>query len=269
MNVRSARIMVLLLCSLTAMSAYTSEDQLVPVRSDLSSYGRAEKAAHHLYSDLQSFICTERVDRFRNTEDGQTTVALDTLFSQLSFENGVETYSGILQNGKSLSRMSDLDGAWSKGEFGTLIFQTGVLLSSAIPSSSRYEELDGVPANLFSFEVPETRSPWDLEVGTLHFKVPFHLDVWVSQLTGEIVKIVRTSTAVPSGTGIYQIVWGVTLGPVNLNGRTWLLPKSGEYVVSYEDSFRRDSNLLTFSGYHRYDALSVIKFDNLQENKAQ
>jgi len=51
------------------------------------------------------------------------------------------------------------------------------------------------------------------------------------------------------------------LGTVELNGKSWLLPKSGEYAVFYADSHRREWNLMSFSGYRHYGSEVTLSFD--------
>jgi len=72
--------------------------------------------------------------------------------------------------------------------------------------------------------------------------------------TAEILKIARSSLSVPQETRISEVDWNVTLQSVELNDKHWLLPKTGEYTVLYEQSNRREWNLLNFSNYRRYGA---------------
>lgn len=238
----------------------TSADAPGPSADEFQLYSLAKQAAGSLYSSLLSFVCKERIERFRSGPDTAAPRAIDTLTSNVSFEDGSEHYTEIEQNGKHRSHMSDVPGAWSEGEFGTLIRQTRDLLTSQQVSFWRYEDVDGVAAGLYTFEVSEAQSPWDLKVGSRHFRVPFRTEVWVSRATGQVLKIARASTSEPAGTGISEIHWTVTLAPTMLNGKEWLLPKAGEYAVTYHDTDQKHWNLLSFSDYHRYETEVTIHF---------
>jgi hypothetical protein len=85
--------------------------------------------------------------------------------------------------------------------------------------------------------------------------------VWISTATGEIMKIARTSLAIAPETGISGLEWKVTLEPVEINGKQWLLPKTGEYSVLYDQSNRREWNLMNFSNYRRYGSEVALRFD--------
>jgi hypothetical protein len=212
------------------------------------------------YTDLQSFVCHEQMDRFRSHINGDNAKRLDTVTAQVSFENGVESYSAIQQNSRLRSSMNEIPGAWSEGEFGTLLRQTKTLLTTRPSSSQPAKSQEGEAGVLYTLSVPGQESPWELIVDNQKFRVPFITEVLVSQTTGRILKIKRTSTAMPASFGISQIEWSVNLKPVLMDGNQWLLPASGEYSILYEKSNRREWNEITFSGYHRYTGSSVIHF---------
>ena len=221
---------------------------------------RAQLENELLYSDLQSFVCDEHIDRYKGRLTGETGRQIDTVTARVSFENGVEHYSDIHQNSRERASLSSLPGAWSEGEFGTLLRQTHTLLGTQPVTLKADSELGGTPAAVYTIEVGEQDSPWDLVINGTSYKVPFRTDVWVSKESGRILKIERTSTSIPPGMGISELRWSVTLDPVNMEGKTWLLPKAGEYEVQYADSRRREWNVMTFSGYRRYGSRVVLHF---------
>ena len=225
---------------------------------------RARDANKQLYSELESFVCNERMVRYRGRLDSPTGRQIDTVTARVSFENGEEHYTLVRQNNRSRAGISGLPGAWSEGEFGTLLRQTQVLLTTQAVTFLRNEEVDGSPAALYSFDVSEMESPWDLEVAGQHYRVPFRTQVWVSSASGEIVKIDRTSTTLSAAARISELRWSVALAPVEMNGRTWLLPRSGEYSVSYEESGQREWNRMQFSDYRRYGSEASLRFDRVK-----
>jgi hypothetical protein len=52
----------------------------------------------------------------------------------------------------------------------------------------------------------------------------------------------------------------VNLKPVSLDGNEWLLPATGEYMIDYAKTNRREWNEITFADYHHYTASSVMHF---------
>ncbi len=225
---------------------------------------KARLANNDLYASLKSFVCQEEIQRFQGNPHGNKARSIDHVSANLAFENGVERYYDIRQNTRSLASMSAIAGAWSVGEFGTLLQQTAQLLASPAVSYVGAASLAGDPAIVYRVRVTEEQSPWDLAVGTQHYRIPFTTDVWISTASGEILKITRKSIAIPDETQISEIVWDVTLDAVNLNGRAWHLPTAAAYTVTYAESKRREWNQMSFFGYRRYSAESSLRFEGFQ-----
>jgi hypothetical protein len=222
---------------------------------------KARAANENLYASLQSFVCHERIERFQGRLNAESGRPIDTVTANLSFENGVEHYSDVRQNTRPRGSLSNLAGAWSEGEFGTLLLQTQALLRTQPVFFQAFTTLGDTATAIYRFDVPGEISPWDLEVGGQHYRLPFRTDVWISTRTGEIVKIARTSLSIAPETRIAVLEWKITLEPVELNGKQWLLPKTGEYSVIYDQSNRREWNLMSFSDYRRYGSEVSLRFD--------
>jgi hypothetical protein len=221
---------------------------------------RVRGANELLYSTLQSFVCDEQIERFKGPLSAENPQHIDTVTTKVSFENGIEHYSDILQDNRPRAAISNVQGAWSEGEFGTLLQQTQILLATQPAFFRTYADVDGTPAAIFRVEISEQNSPWDLEVEHHHYRIPFRTDVWVSRATGQIIKIERVSTAIPPQVKISEMRWGVTLQAVQLDEKSWLLPKTGSYAVLYKAKDRREWNDLRFSDYHRYGSEVALRF---------
>lgn len=222
---------------------------------------RAAAANRDLYSTLQSFVCGEQIERYRGHAGSAGGKHIDTVTAKVSLENGTETYSDIQQKKRPIRELAELGGAWSEGEFGTLLMQTEQLLRTQRVSFEGQTEVNGAPAVLCRFDVLAADSPWHLAVSGENYLIPFHTEVWIAAGTGQILTIARTSNDLPGPLGIAQIDWGVTLSAVTLNGKSWLLPGRGEYQVTYRNSGRREWNTMTFEGYRRYGSEVALSFN--------
>jgi hypothetical protein len=258
---------------LSAAAAHPGDDkgatpstnlEAIPLKQNPDLLAQVRLVSDELYTDLQSFVCAEQIHRFRGSLAGGDAHPIDTVTAKISFQNGNEQYSDIEQNNQARPAISSIGGAWSEGEFGTLLRQTQVLLDTQPVVFSGYRELGNMPAATYSFHVSEQDSPWDLDIKSREYRIAFDTEVWVSRSTGEILKIVRTSTSVPAGMGISELRWSVTLERAELNGKTWLLPKTGEYEVLYEKTARREWNVMNFSAYRREGSEVALGFDGVK-----
>lgn len=213
--------------------------------------------------DLKTFVCDERVERFRSRSGSPTPHHIDTLTAHVSFENGIEHYSSVHQNEREIAQFSSVSGAWSAGEFGSLLQQSADLLGSGKLGASAATEWNHEPVTLFRFDVPASESPWELVVENGDTRaIPFHADIWVSNSTGKIVKVERMAQQLPAELGILRIEWGLTLQPISIHGSNSLVPASAEYSVTYSTVDRRESNLISFTNYRRYGSESTIQYEH-------
>jgi len=233
----------------------------VVARTDIQILEHARAANVEVYDSLQSFVCNEEINRFWGSLNGQTAQPLDTVTAKLSFERGVEQYTNVKQDNIPRNGMSSVPGAWSEGEFGTLLLQTQRLLTTQKVDFESFADLKGEQTARYHFDVSAEDSPWDLSASGRHYSLPFRTSVWISVNTGEILKIERATTAIAPETHISQIQWGITLEHFGINGRTWLLPATGSYAVLYNESRHREWNQMSFTGYQRYGAEASLKFE--------
>lgn len=228
---------------------------------DVAVLARARAANRDVYSSLQSFVCKEEISRYKGDLNGQSARALDMVSAKLSFEDGVEQYSNIYENNRQRRSLSSLPGAWSEGEFGTLLLQTQQLLSKQEVSFDTFADVKGAAAAIYHFDVAEEESPWDLNVGGQAYRIAFRTSVWISVDTGEMLKIDRTTQGIAAESDIAEIQWSITLEHFTFDGKTWLLPSTGSYAVLYKESQYREWNLITFSGYRHYGSEAAVKFN--------
>lgn len=241
--------------------SFTSLAGSAPDAQDLRV--KIQSANQALYSDLQSFICDERIDRFSGSLAGSQGRQIDTVVAKVAFEDGQEHYTDIFKNKKKLSRISHLSGAWSQGEYGTLLQQTKVLLAAKPIEFRQKTVIDGVPASIYSFNVNEQESPWQLIVHSQSYNVPFRTYVWISEANAQILKIARVSTSLPVETRVRELNWFITLQPTDMGGKTFLVPKAGQYAVLYTEGADCDWNTITFTNYHRFAAEATLSFDGM------
>jgi hypothetical protein len=223
---------------------------------------RGRQASSRIYQQLSSVVCRERIERFKGSPSDVEGRALDVITSDVSMEEGVERYSNIRQNNKSRASISHIGGAWSEGEYSTFLRQTAAVLSSdKIIKMGVITRLNRTPAILFPYDVSQEDSTWDFLVRSKHYLLGFHGEVWISQTTGEVLRIRRTASHVPAGTGISEVDWSVDFGPNDLDGHSFILPSRATYSVAYSRDRHREWNVISFADYHHYGVDITIHYN--------
>jgi hypothetical protein len=232
-------------------------------KSDLggSFLVNAKQVNRALYDSLGSFVCQERIDRYTKRGHGIRAGHRDTITATLSVQDGTEQYSNLRRKGRQLRKFSELGGAWSEGEFVTMLKHTEQVLATQSVTLEGEEEVQGKAAAVYDFFTPAADSQCILWIDGQQYIVPLLTRVWIAEDSSEILRISRTSTQLPEALGIAQVRWNVSLNKVNLNGRQWLLPTTAEYLLDYLDSKHNEWNVINFSDYHRYSAETFIHFE--------
>jgi hypothetical protein len=128
--------------------------------------------------------------------------------------------------------------------------------------------LNGVPAVMFPYDVDEASSTWDFVVKSHRYVLPFHGELWISQSTGEVLRIRRVAQRIDVSTGISEVDWTVDFSKVEIGGQPLCLPAKARYSVTYLRDQSREWNLMSFSGYRRFGSESTIKFAEVTEESA-
>jgi hypothetical protein len=228
--------------------------------ADQALISRVNETSANIYNNLKSFVCDERIERVRSALNGERERPIDVVTASLSFESGSEEYRNIRQNAVARESMSSIAGAWSEGEFGSLLLQTGQLLRSQPITDLGEADENGEKVAIYAFEVGANDSPWQLVIESNSYRVAFRTEIWVSAATGQILRIARRTLTLPAAIRISAIDWSVTLRQTRLQGSDWTLPASAEYGVSYAEKNRRELNRITFDHYRRYGSEVAVRF---------
>lgn len=229
-------------------------------KADFDLLNKAQVENEKLFESLQSFVCDETIVRSHASLDLSSVRRIDTLTAKVSFENGTERYTDVRSNNRARASISHLNGAWSEGEFGTLLRQTRELLNSQQVTVLDSVMISGAPTLRFQFDVSESETPWTLIVEGHSYRIPFRTVVSIDKASGQILEVHRRSMSIPAETRISELQWSVRLDGVAVRGARWLLPVSGEYSVLYADENRREWNRLEFSNYRRYGSEVALRY---------
>ena len=241
----------------TVMDQHVSEPKAT---SPADLLDRIIVSASQIYEDLKNFVCREDIERYKGNSRNPAGRKIDVITSTVSYDRDAEHYTDIYQNNKPLNQIRGLSGAWSEGEYGTLLGETLKALRSRKIVSTASAQLEGAPAVVYSFNYSADESPWEIEVSGHHYFLPFRGQVWASPQTGAVLRVDRIATDVPQQTGIAGVNWSISFGAQTADKRPFWLPTKAVYSVSYLDGGRHEWNLIAFSGYRRYGSDVVVRF---------
>jgi hypothetical protein len=189
----------------------------------------------------------------------------DTIEEQLTYVNGKEAYTVLALNGKKTPGAvhSQIEGAISWGEFGSLLSQVFDPASHTVFSWDREELVTGRRGWAFKYHVPK-------ESGTTVVDQPSNLAVVVSY-SGRIVidpdtkDVLEISSVldIPGTFRIRNVSRKVVYSDQDIGGKHFCLPSHSE--LHMEEGTRIFDNRIDFKDYHRFSSDSTIHFDSLPQ----
>lgn len=268
MNLSKAVAFLLLLVAIAACSAESkpTEDQNA-VLEDTRAY------ALRYVERLPDFICTQITRRdvgVRNFSTGFGGAVMtnimhesnDIIDEQLTYSGGKESYTVLSLDGKKASgaRHTQLAGAISWGEFGSLFSQVFDLASHTVFTWDRVERVQGRQLWAFKYRVPK-------EFGTTVIDQPTQRTIVVSY-SGKVVidpetkNILEISSAldIPATFPIHNVTRKVVYAYQDIAGKKYCLPLHAE--MRMEEAQRVYDNQIDFKDYHHFSSDSTIIFSN-------
>jgi hypothetical protein len=223
---------------------------------------KARQAAMEFAAALPNFICQEMMSRFRSTTPLSGWQPLDMLTADLMFENGKEQYQKLAIDGKAVRRrMDQVRGAWSTGEFGSVLAQLFSPAKAAefrrVPDGSRN---DTSGAALYEFDVPRDRSQWMISVGDRGAMPHYRGSLRIEPDTGRVERIEMEACDLPAWFPANRVESTIDYQAVAIGTQEYFLPVHSEMLMCFRGENYCVRNAIAFANYRRYGSESRIQF---------
>ena len=256
----AALTMIFALCALPGLSAEVKAGGQSTASAEWSRWFELVRQKALEYSEtLPDFVCVQTTRRYSATGDNNAWVTRDVLEAELSFNQKTERYSHIRLNGKAKQGpMESIGGAWSIGEFGSLLRTLFLPETQAEFRKEGEEQFQAVATIVMEFRVSQERSRWTLSFENSHsLNVGYRGTVWVDASTHQILKINQRTLPLPPSfpityseiTTLYNYV-----SMSGLEGKTFLLPQTAHVILYERKPPIRSLNVIDFRNYRKYTA---------------
>jgi hypothetical protein len=222
---------------------------------------RAREIALLYTANLPNFISTETIRRSGLSKGSQTWKPLDTLTVDVAFSDKGERYNMLAINGKPTKKtFSQVGGAKSDGEFGTIlrwIFRTE---SATKFHWERSEELRGRPMYVFSYDIEQNHSVYIVGTNQLRMITAFGGLVYVDRETSQVMRITHAPSGIPAYWPLVTVSGDLDYGFAEISGHKFLLPLHAEQTFAMRDG-RQARNTMDFDNYRKFTAEATLKFE--------
>ncbi len=228
---------------------------------------RATDAALDFTESLPAYVCQEMMSRYQSETRPARFNALDVLTMNLVYENGKEDYRDLAINGRHTDKtLQESGGAWSTGEFGTVLID---LFAPATGANFQYERdsrAAGIPAKLYNFEVKKENSHWDVHAMSQSYSPAYKGAVWIDPQTARVLRIEMEAVNIPAGFPLDTVESATDYQYVRLgDAQQYLLPVHAENLSCQRGTPYCSKIAIDFRNYHKYTGESTITFGQPQK----
>jgi hypothetical protein len=222
---------------------------------------KARAAANTFTDTLPDYVCQEQMARFASTTHIVDWRPLDIVSAELVYEKGRERYGKLAINGKPTKKTIEaLPGAWSTGEFGTVLVD---ILSPGTAADFRYRRMSrsgGRDAFMFDFEVDHEHSHWHVNAPSQSVLPPYRGSMWIDKETGRVLRIEMQAIHVPQEFPYDKVETATDYEYTRIGEGQFLLPVHAETLMCERGTNMCARNTIDFRNYHKYAGEATIIF---------
>jgi hypothetical protein len=225
----------------------------------------AAEAAESFTETLPNYVCQQFTSRYQNQSHVTSWQAIDVVSAEVVYEEGRESYRNLKINGKPVKKgMEELSGAWSTGEFGTLLRDIFSPATAAEFHFRKDSTIAGMSAALYDFKVEHQNSHWHVQVASQSVFPAYKGSVWIDKKNGRVLRIEMQARNVPSEFPLDTVETVADYEYVRIGGgaQQFLLPVHSETLSCQRGTNYCSRNAIDFRNYKKYSGEATITFDN-------
>jgi len=237
-----------------------------PGNPHMALIAQAREAAVTFLEGLPNYVCQEQTTRYVSETRQPSWNVADVVSAEVVYDDHRESYRNLEINGKPTKKSPEDSGAWSTGEFGTIL---GNLFAPQSAADFKYVQEDTVAhraTSVFDFKVTRVRSNWRIWVPGQYIVPTYKGSVWIDKQTGQVLRIEMQAKEVPEAFPEVTVETAVDYDTISLgSAERFLLPVHAEALSCWRNSNECQRNVIEFRNYHKFEGESVIKFEQEQK----
>ncbi len=220
----------------------------------------AKFASTGFLGSLPNFVCAQQTTRYVSEGKAKDWQAVDVLAVDVVYDGGREKYEHLTINGKPSKKPAEESGAWSTGEFGTVLADLFSPSTAARFRYSRTEKIAGFEASVYKFDVERPNSHWKIYFRSQWIMPAYRGSLWLDKKTARVLRIEMQATDVPKEFLADATESAVDYELVSLGTQKFLLPVHAEVLTCMRGTSTCDKNVIEFRNYHKFSGESTIQF---------
>lgn len=226
---------------------------------------KARDVAGSFLENLPNYVCQELTTRYVSETRVPSWNVIDVIGAEVVYDQGKESYRNLTINNKPSKKPPEESGAWSTGEFGTILAE---IYSPGTAAQFKYAEEDTIahrPSSVYDFKVERQRSSWKISVPGQYILPAYKGSVWIDKDGAHTLRIEMQAQEIPEGFPRVSVETAVDYDYVTLGtAEKFLLPVHAEVLSCSRGSNECERNVIEFRNYHKFTGESTIKFNEPQ-----
>jgi predicted transcriptional regulator len=222
---------------------------------------KAREVASKFLEGLPNYVVQESATRYISETRQPSWNVVDVVSAEVVFEEHRESYRNLQINGKPSKKPPEESGAWSTGEFGTIL---GNLFSPYTDADFKFAQDDTIShraASVFDFKVQRVRASWRIWTTGQYIMPAYRGSVWIDKQTGEVLRIEMQAKEIPEAFPEISVETAVDYDSIRLGTpEQFLLPVHSEALSCWRGSNDCQRNVIEFRNYHKFTGESNIEF---------
>ena len=191
--------------------------------------------------------------------------AVDTITADVKSEGGRESYGNLTINGKRSNEAPEKSGAWSTGEFSSLLLDVLSPYTDAEFRNKRTTTMVNRAAVRYDFSVDQTNSHWHVNTESQSYSPAYSGAIWIDQQNFRVLRIELQAKDMPRGFPLDSVESAVDYDYVRLgDSQQYLLPTHAEALSCARGSSDCQRNVTEFRNYKKFSADTSITFNPVE-----
>ncbi len=222
---------------------------------------KARDAAIEAIDKLPNFVCEQITTRYMSNQRPADWQAQDVVSAKVVYEDGKESYQNIAINGRPSKDPAESEqGAWSSGEFGTVLRDLFEPSTAAAFHYATETQVHGLSSAVYDFSVDQPHSHWRIQASGQSYDPAYRGSIWVDKREGRALRIESEAIHLPKDFPLDAAETAVDYDFVAIGTLRVLLPVRSEVLMCQRGSLICSRNVIEFRNYHKFGAESTVKF---------
>jgi hypothetical protein len=245
-------------------SVRSSPRRAGPAAGDDPVIENAREAAFSFVETLPNYVVKQFTTRYGTeaARGGKTSWrAIDTVTADVVSENGTEAYKNILVNGKPPREAIEKTGAWSTGEYASLLQDVLAPQTDADFHGQRTTTIVNRAAYRYDFTVQRSNSHWHVYAMSESYVPEYTGTIWIDKQNYRVLRIELAAQKLPRSFLLDTVESAVDYDYFTIGEGKFLLPAHSEALSCVRGTGDCTRNVIDFRNYKKFSAETSITFD--------